>query len=130
MHERTAARVAAVNLLALRIAYGAALLAAPGTVAGKRWLGAGARRPAATVALRGVGGREVALHGQALLRMLWGQPVRPLLLASAAGDLADVAATATAAARGGLPAGSAPATAAVAGGSAALSLAIALSLDE
>jgi hypothetical protein len=128
VHQRTVARVAAVNMLALRVAYGAALLVAPGKVAGNRWLGAGARKPAATVGLRGVGGREVALHGLALLEMLWEQPVRPLLIASAAGDLVDVAATALT--RDGLPDGSAAATAVVAGGSAALTLAIALALDE
>lgn len=128
MHERTIARVAAVNMLAFRVAYGAALLVAPGKVAGNRWLGAGARAPAASVGLRGVGGREVALHGLGLLRILWGQPLRPLLFASAAGDLVDVAATALA--RDGLPEGSATATAAVAGGSAALTLAIAAALDE
>lgn len=128
MDSNAVARVAAVNVLAFRVAYGAALLVAPGKVAGNRWLGAGAREPAASVGLRGVGGREVALHGLALIRMLRGEPVRPLLFASAAGDLVDVGATA--AARGGLPAGSPAATAAVAGGSAALSLAIALALDE
>ena len=128
MHERTAARVAAANLLAFRVAYGAALLIAPGKVAGKRWLGAGARQPAATVGLRGVGGREVALHGLALLRVLRGQPLRSLLFASAAGDLVDVGATALA--RDGIPDRSPALTAAVAGGSAALTLAIAASLDE
>jgi hypothetical protein len=114
-------------MLAFRVAYGAALLAAPAKVAGNRWLAAGARQPAATVALRGVGGREVALHGLALASLWRGGPVRPLLLASAAGDAVDVAATA--ASRQGLPAGSAAATAAVAGGSAALSVAIAVALD-
>ncbi len=94
MDSNAVARVAAVNVLAFRVAYGAALLVAPGKVAGDRWLGAGARQPAAGVGLRGVGGREVALHGLALIRMLRGEPVRPLLLASAAGDLVDVGATA------------------------------------
>src|SRR5262245_16611073 len=115
-------------MLAFRVAYGAALLVAPGKVAGNRWLGAGARQPAATVGLRGVGGREVALHGLALLRVLWGQPLRSLLFVSAAGDLVDVAATALA--RDGVPDNSPALTAAVAGGSAALTLAIAASLDE
>ncbi|MGD9734818.1 MAG: hypothetical protein AB7V58_04300 [Solirubrobacterales bacterium] len=128
MERNAVARVAAVNMLAFRVAYGAALLVAPGKVAGNRWLGAGARQPAATVGLRGVGGREVALHGLALLRVLWGQPLRSLLFASAAGDLVDVAATALA--RDGIPDHSAALTAAVAGGSAALTLAIAASLDE
>jgi hypothetical protein len=128
VHQRTVARVAAANMLAFRVAYGAALLVAPGKVAGNRWLGAGARAPAATVALRGVGGREVALHGLALLRLLWEQPLRPLLFASAAGDIVDVGATALAG--DGLPDRSPALTAAVAGGSAALTLAIAAALDE
>ena len=128
MDRKAIARVAATGVLAFRVAYGAALLVAPGKVAGNRWLGAGARQPAATVGLRGVGGREVALHGLALLRVLWGQPLRSLLFVSAAGDLVDVGATALA--RDGVPDRSPALTAAVAGGSAALTLAIAASLDE
>jgi hypothetical protein len=125
---KTAARIAAVNLLAFRIAYGAALLVAPGKVAGNRWLGAGARQPAATVGLRGVGGREVAVHGIALALLLRGKPIKPFLLASALGDLTDVGATALAGE--GLPERSPLLTAAVAGGSAALTAAVALALDE
>jgi hypothetical protein len=128
MPEPSVPRLAAIGLLGFRVAYGAALLVAPGKVAGNRWLGAGAHAPAATVGLRGVGGREVALHGLALASLLRGGPVRPLLLASAAGDAVDVGATAIA--REGLPDNSALATAAVAGGSAALSIALALTLDE
>jgi hypothetical protein len=91
----------AAGVLAFRIAYGAALLIAPGKVAGNRWLGPGAHQPAATVALRGLGGREVAVHGIALALL----------------------------SRDGLPSGSPAATAAVAGGSAALTAAVAASLD-
>jgi hypothetical protein len=118
----------AAGVLAFRVAYGAALLIAPGKVAGNRWLGPGAYEPAATVALRGLGAREVALHGIALATLSRGGPVRPWLAASIAGDLADVAAAFVS--RSGLPDGSAPATAAVvAGGSAALTAAVAASLD-
>lgn len=119
---------AAAALLAFRVAYGAALLIAPGKVAGNRWLGPGARQPAATVALRGLGAREVALHGVALAELARGGPVRPYLAASFIGDLADIAATFSS--REGLPDGSAPATAAVAGGSAALTAAVAAGLEK
>jgi hypothetical protein len=62
----------AAGVLAFRIAYGAALLIAPGKVAGNRWLGPGAHQPAATVALRGLGAREVAVHGIALATLARG----------------------------------------------------------
>jgi hypothetical protein len=117
----------AAGVLAFRVAYGAALLIAPGKVAGKRWLGPGAYEPAATVALRGLGAREVALHGIALASLRSGAPVRPWLAASIAGDLADVAAAF--ASGSGLPDGSPAATAAVAGGSAALTAAVAAALE-
>ena len=116
---------AAAAVLSLRVAYGAALLITPGKVAGNRWLGPGARQPAATVALHGLGAREIALHGIALAELARG---RPYLAASFLGDLADIAATF--ASRDGLPSGSAAATAAVAGGSAALTAAVAAGLDK
>ena len=117
----------AAGLLTFRIAYGAALLIAPGKVAGNRWLGPGAYQPAATVALRGLGAREVAVHGIALATLVRGGAVRPWLAVSIAGDLADVGAALIS--RDGLPSGSPAATAAVAGGSAALTAAVAASLD-
>jgi hypothetical protein len=119
---------AAAALLSFRVAYGLALLVAPGKVAGNRWLGSGARQPAATVALRGLGAREVAVHGIALVELARGGPVRPYLAASIVGDLADI--TAAFASRDGLPEGSPTATAAVAGGSAALTAAVAAKLDK
>jgi hypothetical protein len=118
----------AATLLGFRVAYGVALLVAPGKVAGNRWLGPGARQPAAEVALRGLGAREVAVHAIALARLSRGEPIRPFLAASIASDMADVAAAIVS--RDGLPSGSPAATAAVAGGSAALTLAVAASLDE
>ncbi len=123
----TPIRRAAAAVLGFRVAYGAALLIAPGKVAGGRWLGPGARQPAATVGLRGIGAREVAVHGLALAALSRGAAMRPWLAASIAGDLADVASTFLS--RDGLPEGSAPATAAVAGGSAALTAAVAAALD-
>jgi hypothetical protein len=119
---------ATASLLSFRVAYGAALLIAPGKVAGNRWLGPGADQPAATVALRGLGAREIAIHGIALAQLARGGPVRPYLAASIVGDLADIAAAF--ASREGLPDGSPTATAAVAGASAALTAAVAASLDS
>jgi hypothetical protein len=123
-----AVRGATVAVLSFRIAYGLALLAAPAKVAGNRWLGPGAREAAAQVSLRGLGAREVGLHGVALAGFLRGAAVRPLLGASIAGDLSDIASTAIS--RQGLPDGSAAATAAVAGGSALLTAALAALIDE
>jgi hypothetical protein len=123
-----AVRGATVAVLSFRIVYGAALIAAPAKVAGNRWLGAGAREPAARVSLRGLGAREVGLHGLALVAYLRGAPVRPLLAASIAGDLTDIGSTA--AAREGLAAGSAAATAAVAGGSALATAVLAALADS
>jgi hypothetical protein len=121
-------RGATVAVLSFRIAYGLALLAAPAKVAGNRWLGPGAHDAAAQVSLRGLGAREVGLHGLALAGFLRGAPVRPLLAASVAGDISDIASTAIS--REGLPEGSATATAAVAGGSALLTAALAALIDE
>jgi hypothetical protein len=124
----SARRSIATAVLGFRVAYGAALIVAPGKVAGNRWLGPGARGPAATVALRGLGAREVAVHGIAIAQLARGGAVRPWLAASVVGDLADV--LAAFASRDGLPDGSPAATAAVAGGSAVLTAAIAATLDE
>jgi hypothetical protein len=123
-----AVRGATVAVLSFRIAYGAALIVAPAKVAGNRWLGAGAREAAAQVSLRGLGAREVGLHGLALAAFLRGAPVRPLLAASVAGDLTDIGSTALA--RDGLPEGSAAATAAVAGGSALLTAVLATLVED
>ncbi len=123
-----AVRGATVAVLSFRIAYGAALMVVPAKVAGNRWLGAGAREAAAQVSLRGLGAREVGLHGLALAAFLRGAPVRPLLAASVAGDLTDIGSTAIA--RDGLPDGSAAATAAVAGGSALLTAVLAALVED
>jgi len=119
---------AAAAILTFRVAYGAALLIAPAKVAGNRWLGPGARQPAATVALRGLGAREVAVHAIALATLARDAPVRPWLAASIAGDLADI--TAAFISRDGLPDNSPAATAAVAGGSAAVTALVAAGLEE
>ena len=120
-------RTTTFAVLGLRVAYGAALIAAPERLA-LRWLGAAAGAPPTQVALRGLGAREIVVHGAAIAAALQGKPLRPFLAASAAGDLADI--VATAAGRRGLPDGAAPATLAVAGGSALLTVALAAAVDR
>ena len=122
-----ASRILAVSVLGLRVAYGAALVAAPERLT-RRWLGPATACDPAQVALRGLGAREVLLHAGGLAATLRGGAVRPWLAASVAGDLSDIAATA--AGRRGLPAGAAPATLAVAGASAAISVAVGALLDR
>src|SRR3954451_5686925 len=102
----SSARIATTVVFGLRVAYGAALLAAPHRIT-RRWLGPARETAAATVALRALGAREVAVHALGARAAVRGGPVRPWLAASIAGDLSDIAATA--ASRGGLPSGAAPA---------------------
>jgi hypothetical protein len=114
-------QLAVVAVLGARIAYGAALLAAPARIT-QRWLGPARETAAAQVALRGLAARELAIHCAGLAAALRGAPVRPWLAASLAGDLGDLAATL--ASRRGLPSGSPAATTAVAGASAAITAAL------
>ncbi|MGZ4268276.1 MAG: hypothetical protein ACXVFT_07250 [Solirubrobacteraceae bacterium] len=120
------ARTAAVAVLGLRLAYGAGLIAAPERLA-RRWLGPEAAGAPVQVPLRGLGARELVIHGFALAAALRGAPVRPYLAASIAGDVADI--LATAGGRAGLPEGAATATAAVAGGSALVSAGVAAAVE-
>jgi len=120
-------KTAAISVLALRVLYGLGLIAAPERLA-RRWLGASTGSAPTQVALRGLGAREIVLHGAAIAAALNDLPLRPFLAASAAGDLADVAATL--AGRSGLPDGAAPATVIVAGGSALLTAAVAAAVDR
>ena len=120
-------RTATLTLLGLRVAYGAGLIAAPERLT-KRWLGPAAGAPPTQVPLRGMGAREIVVHGAAIATALNDLPLRPFLAASAAGDLADI--LATVAGRRGLPEGSAQATLAVAGGSALLTAGLAAAVDR
>jgi hypothetical protein len=74
----------------LRIVYGAGMLVAPGRV-GRKWVGRPSPAAASDVPLRGIGGREVALHLAGAQAILRGAPLRPWLLASLGGDLTDIA---------------------------------------
>ena len=120
-------RIATLAVLGLRVAYGAGLIAAPERLA-RRWLGPAAGAPPTQVPLRGMGAREIVVHGAAIAAALRGAPLRPFLAASAAGDVADI--LATVAGRRGLPGGSAAATLAVAGGSALLTAGLAAAVDR
>ena len=122
-----ATRLLAVSVLALRVAYGVALIAAPARLT-RRWLGPAVDHDPTRVALRGLGAREVLLHAGGLVATLRGDAVRPWLAASVAGDVSDIAATA--AGRRGLPDGAAPATLAVAGASALISVAVGAALER
>jgi len=120
-------RIAALTLLGLRVAYGAGLVAAPERLT-RRWLGPAAGAAPTQVPLRGMGAREIVVHGAAIAAVLRDAPLRPYLAASAAGDVADI--VATVAGRRGLPDGSAAATLAVAGGSALLTAGLAAAVDR
>ena len=114
-------RSAALTVLGLRVAYGVALVATPAKIT-RSWLGPSVEGDATQVALRGLGGREVLLHGFGIAAAVRGKPLLPWLLISMAGDLTDIAATF--AGRGGIPDDAPKKTAAVAGGSAALTGAV------
>jgi hypothetical protein len=121
------ARLAAIAVLGLRAAYGAALLLVPGRVT-RQWLGPPAARPPAVIAVRGLAAREIAVHVAAIVEALRGAPLRPWLAVSITGDLADIAATAGG--RDGVPDNAPVKTAAVAGGSAAISAVLAVLVDR
>lgn len=116
-------RTVAVALLSLRVVYGVALLLAPERLA-RRWLGPDSARAPTQVALRGLGAREIVVHGAALVAASRGDRLGGYFAASVAGDLADVVATVL----GGpeLPEGSVKATVVVAGGSALLTAGVAV----
>ena len=117
----------ALAVFAMRIAYGAAMIAAPERI-GRPWLGGSADGSPLQVGLRGIGGREIAVHGLGVAATLRRAPLRPWLLASIAGDLTDLGSTF--AGRKGLPGGAVRATAAAAGGSALMSAALWALTDE
>ena len=120
MHILLRSRALPISVLALRVAYGVALIAAPERLA-RRWLGPAAAGGPTQVPLRALGAREILLHAGGLAAAANGSGLGPWFAASIAGDLTDIAATI--AARRELP-GRAPAlTALVAGGSALVSAA-------
>jgi hypothetical protein len=119
-------RLTAGAVLSSRIAYGIALAAAPERMATK-WIGAPAAQPNGQVPLRGLGVREVTLHGAAIVALIRGEPMRPWFLASVIGDLSDIAATVVA--RNDVPPRAVLLTALTGGGAAALTIAVLRNLD-
>jgi hypothetical protein len=120
-------RAAAVAVLSLRIAYGAALVTVPERLA-RRWLGPTAQQGPTQVPLRALGAREVVIHTGALRAALRGDPLRAWLVGSIVGDLTDVISTALA--KNDLPDGAPVATVAVGGGSALLTALLAVASDR
>ena len=88
----TRSRIALLANFGLRVAYGAAMLAVPGRV-GAPWVGRPTPSAPSDVPLRGVGGREIAVHLAGAGAILRGGAARPWLLASLGGDLTDMAST-------------------------------------
>jgi len=122
----TRPRTAALINFALRTAYGAFMLGDPNRV-GQPWLGGVGAAPS-TVPLRGIGGREIALHVAGAVAILGGAPTRPWLLASLGGDLTDI--TATFADRAQLPDGGLRACLLTGGGSALMTAGLIAFADD
>jgi hypothetical protein len=76
----------------LRIAYALALLALPARTA-RPWLGDAVEEPGATIAIRGLGARDLALAAGGIAAVVSERSSRPWLAACAASDAADLAAT-------------------------------------
>jgi hypothetical protein len=113
-----------IGYASLRIAYSVALLAAPGRVAAP-WLGESARQAGSTIAIRGLGVRDLVLSAGALAAAATGTSARSWLAACAVSDAVDL--TATLIADGAqLPPRAKPGTVAAAGlfGSVAAGLAV------
>ena len=73
-----------------RIAFGAAVLAAPATT-GRSLAGAGAAAPDAKAFLRGMGGREIGIGLGLLNAIRSGERVQPWLIAGVLADSGDIA---------------------------------------
>jgi hypothetical protein len=110
-----------------RTAFGIALLAAPGRVGGG-WLGPAAGERPVHVAIRGLGARDIALAGGAAWAASRGEGMRPWLVGTVAGDLADIGATL--AAGDSIPSRARWGTLALAGGSALAGAALAAWADS
>jgi hypothetical protein len=112
-----------IGYAALRIGYAVALLAAPERTA-RPWLGELANEAGTTIAVRGLGVRDLVLSAGALASAASGRPARAWLAACAASDAVDLVATLIADGER-LPPKSKPGTVAAAGlfGAAAAALA-------
>jgi hypothetical protein len=111
-----------------RLVFGVGLIAAPARVA-SGWLGDDAARPAAQVAIRGLGARDIALSAGTLTALGDNAQLRRWVLAAAAGDLSDVA-IALATPSDALPANARWGTVALGGGTALAGLLLCAALDR
>jgi hypothetical protein len=111
-----------------RLAFGVGLIAAPARVA-SGWLGGDAARPAAQVAIRGLGARDVALSAGALSTLGDTAALRRWVAAAAACDLTDVA-VALATPSEALPSNARWGTVALGGGTALAGLLLLAALDR
>jgi len=119
--SRTDARGLTIGFAAARIAYAAAVIAAPEKAAGP-WLGEAVESGGGRVAARALVARDALIAvgiGIAAARRV---PVRPWLAAAVAGDVADIASTL--ADRDQLPDHSAPGTVVIAGAAAVVGIAL------
>lgn len=123
----TRLQAATLAFCAGRVGFGMVLVGAPARI-GAPWLGPDAARPPTQAALRGLGARDLALAGGAAWATARSSGARPWLVATAAGDLADVAAAL--AAGNSIPSRGRVGTLALAGGSALAGALLALRHDE
>lgn len=121
------AREIATLLSGTRFALGAILFLMPAKTA-KAWSSQGAETPAAVVASRGMGARDMALGLGALLALGNDKPARGWIEAAAFSDLLDVVSTALSFRK--LPTGRALLLGASAAGAAMLGMQLAPLLDE
>ena len=110
-----------------RVAFGAALIAVPGTV-GRSWLGQPAEHGAVHIALRGLGARDIALAAGAALATRRGSAARPWLALTVVSDLVDLGATL--AAGDSVPDRARKGTIALAGGTAVIGALLTALVDE
>lgn len=120
-------RSVTIAYAALRIAYAAALLAAPARTV-RPWLGDAGATPGGEIAVRGLGGRDLVLSAGVALAAASGQSARLPLAACAASDAVDLGAT-LAADGDGLPDRSKLGTALAAGAFGLLGAALAVRHD-
>ena len=81
-----------IGYAALRIGYAVALLAAPGRTA-RPWLGGVAEEAGTTIAVRGLGVRDLVISGGAAASAASDRSARAWLAACAASDAVDLIAT-------------------------------------
>lgn len=123
MNSRTVITTVALGRLGL----GAAMMVAPGKLVGQGWIGAEATRPLASLMIRAVGARDVALAVGTLMALRQGSSLKPWLVGGAIADGTDCVATAAAGAA--VPTASRIGVAALAGGGLATQLALLPSVE-